>query len=232
MTTAKKTMVLRDYVKNSVWLWMTLAAVAPPRVLGAGQPTLDDVLARHCKAREAITTLKAQFIQTKVFTLFDEKEVSKGTLYFAQPERIRWQYSEPDRSSTVINGERGWSVFPDIKQVQTFELEGSKTNKVLSIVGFGRCGALLTESFEVSLSPGKKGALVLAMKPTDKDITPYFSRVDLTLDGRDYLPRRIELHEKAGDILVFEFSDLDRNIELNKSMFDCVVPDGYEVVEY
>jgi outer membrane lipoprotein carrier protein len=227
-----KTMDRCDYGKGAAWLLLALSALVFPARLGAGSPTFDEVIARHCQARETTTALKAQFVQTKVFTLFDEKEVSEGTLYFAQPERIRWQYTEPDLSSTVINGRRGWSVFPDIKQVQTFELEGSITNKVLSILGFGRCGTPLTESFEITMSAGKKGAVVLAMTPTDKDITPYFSRVDLTLDGKDYLPRRIELHEKAGDILVFEFSHLDRKVELDEAMFDYVVPDGYEVVEY
>ena len=203
-----------------------------PVLAGAGQPTLDEVIAEHCRAREASATVKAKFIQTKVFTLFDETETSKGTLFFAQPDRICWQYESPDKSSTVINGKIGWSVFPDIKQIQKFGLDGSTTNKVLSIVGFGTCGAPLTESFEIELGKGKKGVYVLLLKPTDPDITPYFSRIDLTLDRSDYMPREITLHEKAGDLLRFEFSGLKRNTKLDDSIFEFVVPDDYVVVEY
>lgn len=203
-----------------------------PTALAAGRPTLDDVLARHCRARESTSTLMAKFDQTKVFILFDEEETSRGVVYFTQPDRIRWQYAEPDRSATVINGTVGWSVFPDIEQVQKFELEGSRTNKVLSIVGFGRCNVPLTESFDISLSRGKKGTFVLNMRPTDEDITPYFSGVNLTLDGEDYLPRQIELQERSGDVLRFLFSDLQKDIELEPALFEYKVPDGYEVVEY
>jgi outer membrane lipoprotein-sorting protein len=103
---------------------------------------------------------------------------------------------------------------------------------VLSIVGFGRCGAPLTESFDIAMSRGKKGAFILEMKPTDEDITPYFSRVLLTLDKSDFLPRKIELHERSGDTLTFRFSDLDRNIELDNAIFEFAVPEGYELVEY
>lgn len=212
---------------SALLLWALL-----PTAVGAGGPTLEEVLDSHCRAREATTALKAKFNQTKVFTLFDEEETSKGVLYFAQPGRICWQYSQPDKSSTVINGQAGWSVFPDIKQVQKFDLAGSQTNKVLSIVGFGPCGSPLTESFDIAMSAGKKGAFILEMTPTDEGITPYFSRVALTLDKSDYLPRKIELYEKSGDILVFRFSDLKRDVELDNAIFEYAVPEGYEVVEY
>ena len=103
---------------------------------------------------------------------------------------------------------------------------------MLSVVGFGPCGSPLTDLFDITMSEGKKGAFILDMKPTDGDISPYFSRVVLTLDPSDYLPRRIELFEKSGDTLTFGFSDLDRNIKLDNSIFEYAVPDGYEVVEY
>jgi outer membrane lipoprotein carrier protein len=198
----------------------------------AGQPTLEEVLAQHCRARETVMTLKAQFDQIKEFTLFDEEEKSKGVLYFSHPHRICWQYSEPDESATVINGSDGWSVFPHIKQIQKFKLQGSQTNKVLSIVGFGPCAAPLTESFDIALEEVKKNTVTLDMTPTDDGIRPYFSRIHLTLGRSDFLPRRIDLYEKSGDILRFEFSKIKRDIELDNAIFEYVVPGGYEVVEY
>jgi outer membrane lipoprotein carrier protein len=215
---------------SEIGLWVCLFFL--PVSAGAGQPTREEVIAGHCRARASTATVKAKFTQTKVFTLFDETKTSKGTLLFAQPDRICWQYEEPDKSSTVINGKTGWSVFPDIKQVQKFRLDGSKTNKVLSIIGFGECGTPLTESFKIKLDEGRKVGYVLLLKPTDPDITPYFSRIDLTLDRSDYMPRKIVLHEKAGDLLRFEFSGFKRNTRLDDSIFKWVVPEGYEVVAY
>jgi outer membrane lipoprotein-sorting protein len=209
-----------------------VACLIIPATSRSGGPTLDEVLAGYCKAREATAALKADFEQTRVFALFDEEEVSKGTFYFAQPDRVCWQYTEPDESRTVISGELGWSVFPEIEQVQKFKLAGSKTNRVLSIVGFGACGQPLSDSFDITLEKTGKRAFVLDMTPTDKDITPYFSRIELTLDRKDFLPRKIVLHEKSGDILTFGFSDLKRSVELEDSIFEYHVPEGYVVVEY
>jgi outer membrane lipoprotein-sorting protein len=220
----------------TLWIRYSILAVLltlrPSSASEPEQPSLEQLLVAHCNAREATTTLRARFVQTRTFALFDEKETSGGELFFAQPDRICWQYSDPDQSSTVINGEWGWSAFPDIKQIQKFELGGSQTNKILSIVGFGSCTAPLSKSFEITLASRGNGTVVLQMEPTDKDLKPYISSVDLTLDESDYLPRKIVLHERSGDLLEFEFSGLKRNLRLDATIFVYRVPKGYEVVEY
>ena len=198
----------------------------------AEDSSLQRVLNAHCRARANIVSLEAKFVQTRIFTLFEETETSRGEFLFSQPDKIGWFYTEPDRSSTVINGETGWTVLPHIQQIQKFRLEGSNTNRVLAIVGFGRCETPLTDSFDVSLANGDDGYHTLVLEPTDKAITPYFDRIELFLDREDFLPRKIELHEKSGDIMVFEFSHLDRNADIDPERFEYAVPEGYTVVEY
>ncbi|UCH83294.1 MAG: outer membrane lipoprotein carrier protein LolA [Candidatus Latescibacterota bacterium] len=212
------------------WIWFLPLLLLCVTVEGAA-PTAEEILKNHCRARAAIETLEMEFIETRVFTVFDEKETAGGTLYYMAPDRACWQYTAPDRSSTVMNGERGWMTFPDIKQVQTFKFEGSKTEKVLSIVGFGACGPL-TDSFEVKLSAADEHQFVLEMTPTDESILAMSSRVDLTLDRADYLPRKIKIYERSGDVLLFDFSELKTNVKLDEAMFEFVVPDGYSIVEY
>lgn len=208
-----------------------LILFAPLPVEPAGELSLEQILDAHCRARANTASLRAEFIQTRVFTLFDETETSRGEFLFAHPEKIGWFYSEPDRSSTVINGDQGWTVLPHIRQIQKFRLEGSTTNRVLAIVGFGRCGAPLTQSFEVSMA-GDGDDYTLVLKPTDAAITPYFDRIDLSLDRKDFLPRRIELYEKSGDRMIFEFRDLDSKTEIDIHRFEYAVPEGFTVVEY
>jgi outer membrane lipoprotein-sorting protein len=203
-----------------------------PAVIPAGELTLEQIIDQHCRARQATTTIKAKFTQTKVFTLFEETEISSGTLFFARPDRICWQYRDPDKSTIVIKSDAGWSVFPHIKQIQKFKLNGSKTNKILSIVGFSACGTALTDTFDIELGEGGNDIYLLLLKPIDPDVTPFFSRIDLFLDRSDFLPRKIVLHEKSGDLLRFNFTDLERNKILDESVFELVVPDDYEVVEY
>ena len=205
-------------------------------VLGAGNsladPALEAVLAGHCRARESIVAMKTEFTQRKQFRLFGEEEVSTGTVHYLSPDRICWQYAQPDTSQTVIHGKRGWTVLPDIRQVQSFKLEGSAADRVLSIVGFGACRRPLEEAFSIDLRSGEPGGYLLEMTPTDPGIVPYFSRIDLTLNQSDFLPRRVALLERGGDVLLFEFGEPDLTGVSDSTLFEFTVPDGFEVVEY
>src|SRR5512139_2959471 len=89
-------------------------------------PTAAEALRAHCAAREATVTLRAQCVQVKVFENLGEEDRSSGVLYYRKPDAVRWQYSEPDTSWTVLQGDKGWSVFPRIRQVQKFDLQRSQ----------------------------------------------------------------------------------------------------------
>ena len=180
---------------------------------------------------EATATLRARFVQTKVFEALSEEDTSAGVLYYRKPDAVRWQYTAPDSSWTVLRGGKGWSVFPRIRQVQKFDLQQSQAEAVLSIVGFGACGKDLERAFEIGLSTGDDGLQVLAMKPREPEIAARFERIDLGLDPGDHLPRRVVLHESSGNTVRFEFHDLERGATIRDELFEYAVPKGYEVVE-
>ena len=176
-------------------------------------------------------TLRTHFVQTKVFEALGEADTSSGVLYYRKPDAVRWQYFAPDTSWTVLRGDKGWAIFPGIRQVQKFDLKKSRADAVLSIVGFGSCGANLGEAFQITLTTAAGGSHVLAMRPKNPEIGAYFDRVELTLDPRDYLPRQVVMHETSGDTVRFEFLDLQRGARVEDKLFEYQTPKGYEVVE-
>jgi outer membrane lipoprotein carrier protein len=211
---------------------LAVAAVvllAPSWGHGTSPRPLGEVVAAHCRAREETATLRARFVQTKVFTVLGEEERSAGVLYYRKPDRLRWEYLEPDRAWTVIDGARGWAVFPSTRQVQRFELGGSRTDAILSIVGFGACGPAFADSFDMTLGSGPGGAPVLSMAPRRPELAASFTRIELTLDPKDDLPRLVVLHEITGDTVRFEFQDVRRGVPLEGSLFQFTTPKGYTV---
>jgi outer membrane lipoprotein carrier protein len=215
---------------GAVALLALVVTLAPTGVRAAAPRRLAEVLEAHCRAREATSTLRARFVQTKVFTVLGEKERSAGVVYYRKPDQLRWEYLEPDRSWTVIQGDRGWAVFPRIHQVQRFNLGASRTDGILSIVGFGACGPAFAASFDVTLVSGADAAPVLSMVPRRPEIAASFTRIELTLDPKDHLPRAAVLHETTGDAIRFEFVDVRRGIALEGSLFQFTAPEGYSVV--
>jgi len=192
--------------------------------------SLDEVLAAHCRAREQLVPLRARFEQTKVFELFDDTDSSAGVLYYRRPDAARWQYTEPDSSYTVLRGDSGWAVFPDIRQVQKFALHGTRTANVLAIVGFGACGGDFRASFDITLGPAQDGKPVLVLVPKTAEMASSFDRIELVLDHKLFLPRSVILHETSGNTTRFEFLELQPGVSIDTALFDYVIPKGYEVV--
>lgn len=210
---------------------LALALLAAPAAGGdAAPPTLAQVLDAHCRARQATATLRARFVQTRVLTAIGEQERSTGVLYYRRPDRLRWEYSEPDRSWTVIAGDHGWAVFPDIRQVQRFDVGRSRAAGILSTIGFGACGPALADAFATTLSQGAAGAPVLSMTPRRPELAASFTRIELTLDVKDHLPRDILLHETTGDTTRIQLSDVRNGVAIEGSLFEFTAPEGYSVV--
>jgi outer membrane lipoprotein carrier protein len=198
----------------------------------AGELTLDGVLDAHCAAREGLVSLRASFTQTKVFTLFDDEEEASGDFAFLRPGRIKWSFTSPDSTVTVMDGQSAWTVMPHIRQVQKVRLGGSSTDRIMSIIGFGSCGAEMREDFEITLKGQEGGLILLEMIPVSEDISPYFSLIVLGLDPGDHLPRRIVFREHSGDLMAFEFRDMAPGADVDAVEFEFSVPDGYVLTEY
>jgi outer membrane lipoprotein carrier protein len=196
---------------------------------GADAP-LAAILAAHCRAREATSTLRARFLQTKTFEVLGEEETSAGELFYRKPDSLRWQYAPPDGSWTVIRGREGWAVFPGVRQVHRFELGGSRVEGILSVVGFGACGPAFARSFEVAMEPPAGGRTVLTLTPLRAEIAASFAKIELTLDPGDHLPRRVVLHETTGDQVRLEFVELRRDVPIDRSLFEFTTPKSYSVV--
>ena len=215
------------------WAAGCLAALALLAAGGArAEPARSaaEVLAAHCRARAALSTLRARFVQTKRFEAVGEEDRSEGIVHYRRPDALRWEYKQPDPSWTVLRGAKGWAVFPRIRQVQRFAVDPSRAEVLFTIVGFGVCGHAFGEAFEVALVPGGGPGPVLSLAPRRGELARAFTRIELTLDPGDALPRRIVLHEATGDSISIELRGVERGAPIEGTLFEFRVPKGYSVV--
>jgi outer membrane lipoprotein carrier protein len=204
------------------------AAAAPAQ--DVARRRLPPEVAAHCRARAATTTLRARFEQVRTLTALGEEERSRGVVLYRSPDALRWEYVAPDRSWTVVNGDRGWAVFPDIRQVQRFAVDAGRRDGVLATVGFGACGEAFADAFDFEVTPAA-GGTVVAMKPLRAQLAASFTLVELTLDPKDHLPRKIVLHETGGDTIRLELRDVERGARIDATLFEPNLPEGYTVVQ-
>ena len=61
------------------------------------------------KAQRSVVSLRARFVQTKRIALLREPLVSRGTLEFARPNRVRWKVESPEPMEISL----GFAATPD-----------------------------------------------------------------------------------------------------------------------
>ena len=66
--------------------------------------------------------MKGQFVQRKSLSLLQNEVISKGTMYFKRPQRMVWEYKEPEKNTMIVNGNIVWFYLPDLKEATKFDL--------------------------------------------------------------------------------------------------------------
>lgn len=198
----------------------------------AGQRGLGGILASYEKSKRELQSLKTSFTQTKILSVFNDKEDARGIFLYKKPWRAIWQFTAPGQSKTVVNSRDAWAVFPAIKQIQKLQTDTSNTRILLSLIGFDGGEVELSRLFDISLLDTQQELIGLRLVPIDEKISPFFSEIELFLAPEDFLPRRIVMHETSKDLLIFDFHDLEKNIKLEDNLFEFSVPEGFQVVNY
>jgi outer membrane lipoprotein carrier protein len=172
-------------------------------------------------AAKETRTLKAEFSQKNRMKLFRQELVQKGRLFFRAPRQIRWEYTTPDPSVLVLDGQKATMRAPGAAP-QVFDLERDPTlravfDQLLTFVGGGSiAGARAAYTLETA-GTAKQPELILVPR-ADSPVAKAFSRIELTFDERTQV-RAIRLVEKNGDEKTIDFQKVEKNGDLPKDAF-------------
>jgi outer membrane lipoprotein-sorting protein len=203
----------------AVAAWLAFGAAAPA---DAQAPPLDELLKRVDAAKASVTTLTGEFTQKNRVKLFKQELDTKGKLYFQQPRQIRWEYTTPDPSTLILDGDRATLSSPGAAP-QVFDLAKDATMRAIFdqlLVWLGS-SSLAQARADYELAAGGTAAaptLLLTPKPTSA-VARAFAHVELRLDGKTHLLRAIALVEKNGDEKEIVFTKLVKNATLPANAF-------------
>jgi outer membrane lipoprotein-sorting protein len=189
------------------------------------------VLDSLAAAGRALKTMKADFTQTKVLSLLDEKEQSSGKLLLEIPGRFRWDYALPQESVMLVRDGIFERYFPKTKQVFRGQAKGDAD----LLVGFGPGAEGLSKKYDVTLvgDEAVKGrpAWVLDLKPRpEQAASSLFKGIRLWVDKARGFPSQTQLTEPTSDSTTIRFDHVVVNSHLGKGAFELKLPkDAVEV---
>ena len=172
------------------------------------------------QAAASMQTMQCRFVQQKTSSMLTNPTVAEGTMAYAAPDKMRWEYTEPYRFALIVNGERIVKVTDGNAEV----LEGNAGRMYQGMVGIimgSASGKKLfdTSMFDVMLYDD--GAFwKVVMSPKRRDMKRMFSRLVFRFDKKTNGISQVEMVESGGDVTEIRFEDIELNGALEGQMFD------------
>lgn len=202
------------------------AASAP-----AGEKALADVVRKIQAAYEKTSDWKAEFQQITRIEGFDTPITSRGKLYIKKPDKLRWDYSEPNRHQIMVNAQKIWIYTPEQNQVIVSPFaEISDSQLPLHLLsGVGRLDQDFTVQWADPAKPQPKGIPALTLIP--KDPRTGLTKLRMEVDPESYFITWLTLFEANGNESRFQFAQIRNNTGLKDRFFIFTPPKGVVVVE-
>ena len=203
-------MLMLELLGVSVW-----AQKAQPLTEAESQK----VVAELTEAAAAMQTLQCRFVQEKTSSMLAEPSVSEGTMHFASPDKMRWEYTAPYVFALVVNGDRIVKVTDGKAEV----LEG-KTGRmyqgIVDIIMGSASGKKLfdTSVFDVVMYDDDTFWRA-EMTPKRRDMKRMFSQLVFRFDKKTKGISRVEFKDAGGDVTSIRFEDIKLNEAIGKEVF-------------
>lgn len=170
-------------------------------------------------ATSKLSSMQCDFVQTKTVKMLNEKLVSKGRMYYQQPNKLRWEYVTPYTYTFVFNGHKvslkknNRSDVIDVNQNKMFK-------EIASIMMNSVVGKCLTDSksFKTSIKD-TPAEWVATLVPQSKELKHMFTSIVLYFNKEKSVVVKVEMLEKNGDTTVIVLNNIIKNQKIDAKIF-------------
>lgn len=212
-----------------VWLAWPLAVA----VHAADARTLLD---RWLRAQGELRTWSTEFTQTRTLKALKEPLRVPGRLWYAAPDRFRWELGEPAQTIALRNATELLVVYPRLQRAERYPLQdsaGEAWRGALALLdaGFAKNRAELEERFAIAPPTVEDGRLLVSLSPRSGAASRFMTEVRLEIEAETFRMLANEMRFADGSSLRNDFTNSVVNSPLPTELFDYAVPADFKVVE-
>lgn len=189
----------------------------------------EEIVARVEKAVSSLQTLQANFEQSYYSAYMTTPLKEKGKFYFKKPDRMKWEYTEPEKKVFFYSEGILLSYFPEDNQLIRNSLPDDAHES--EILGLFSGSLKIAENYIVEPSPfpsEKKSSPQLKLTPKEEG---EFSYILLEINDETWLIERAVFFDWAGNKQEFRFGQIKTDGRIPPSHFELKVPEGCEIIE-
>ena len=170
-------------------------------------------------AASKLTTMQCDFVQTKHVKLLNDKMISKGKMYYSQPNKLRWEYTSPYTYTFILSGNKvtlkkgGKNSVINVNQNKMFR--GIVNIMMNSVVG--KCLSD-RKSFKTTVKD-TPSEWVATLTPQSKELKQMFTKIILHFNKQKSVIVKVEMFEKNGDTTSIVLENIVTNKRINESVY-------------
>lgn len=227
----------RADLAGALMRWAAVVTVAlgtlGPGMLTRGAEAVAPV-ERWLEAQTNVQSWSARFVQTRTLKALKEPLTATGRVWFAAPNRFRWELGEPAESVAVRAGETLSVFYPRLKRVEKYPLaEVGRWRDALSLLeaGFPRTAADLRARYQVVSEATEGEACELVLQPRSAAARRLVRQVAVRFDTQTFGLLATELLFADGSRMRNEFREAELNPPTPEALFAPAIPEDFKVVE-
>ena len=179
----------------------------------------NEVIASLTKAAASMQSMQCRFVQEKTSAMLAEPSVAEGTMHYAAPDRMRWEYTTPYAFALVVNGDRIVKVTDGKAEV----LEGNAGHMYQGMVNLIMGSASGKKLFDTTVFDivlyDDNGFWRADMTPKRRDMKRMFSQLVFRFDKKTNGISRVEFMEAGGGVTSIRFEEIRLNEKIGEEKF-------------
>lgn len=173
---------------------------------------------------EAVSTIHAvmsEFRQERRLAMLKEPLVSTGRFYYEKPDKLRWEFINPDPSGFVVNGKtaKQWKGKGNLPE--TFDLRQNPVIGLIvdQIMAWTKADfAWIEKRYTVSVV--KENPIILQLVPRSSQEKKYIDHISVFFEADTHYANAVEIIEREGDSTHITFFNMIVNISPQKELFE------------
>jgi len=196
----------------------------------------NSLLASWLAKQPDIQTWSADFIQTRALKSLTQPLTATGHVWFAAPNRFRWELGKPARTIAVRAADEMLVIYPMLKRVERFPLTGNATGQwrdalALLETGFPRSQAELESRFNILSQNVSNQTCEILLQPKSASARQMMPQLKIAFDTKDFSLKATELQFADGSTMRNDFIQPVLNPQITPEMFSPKIEPDYKVVE-
>lgn len=178
-----------------------------------------NVIGKINRAASGLKSMSCTFTQTKFLSLLSDKMVSAGKMYYSQPNKLRWEYTNPYQYLFIFNGNKVYVGNKSRKDV--INTNNNKIFKeVARIMMSTVTGTALSNSSDFAIDVADvKTKWQITLIPKKKEMKKMFSKIVLSFNKSNLMISEINIYEKNNDRTNIKLNTIKTNSAVNETLF-------------